>query len=308
MKICAVIVTFNRKLDLMNCIPALLSQTTTLDSILIVDNCSTDGTYEELVTGEYLKSNANSNMLKCEKGQVKLNYFRMPANTGGAGGFNKGQELALKTDCDWIWLMDDDGFPAPNCLELLLESAIKNNLKVINPIVRNVNKPELLSFDLGGIRSVSEAYDTADNNDLLMGLANPFNGTLFKSTVIVKIGLIKKEMFIWGDEQEYLLRINSYNINYATHTKANFYHPEGKTTFSTFLLRFKIANKPEKLEMNYYRNIGYIDRTYNNKLALKFLIIYILFFISKGQFVKSVRFIRYYFDGWFDKYRLGNIL
>lgn len=115
-------------------------------------------------------------------------------------------------------------------------------------------------------------------------------------------------MFIWGDEQEYLLRINKYNVNYATNTSANFYHPEGKTTFTTFLSRFKIANKPEKLEMNYYRNIGYIDRVYKNKLAIKFLFIYILFFISKGQLAKSVRFIRYYFDGWFNRYRLGNIL
>lgn len=308
MKVCAVVVTFNRKQDLMNCIPALLSQTSKLDTILIIDNCSTDGTYDELVTAGYLNGNTKSGILDCGKGNVELNYFRMTKNTGGAGGFNKGQELALKSDCDWIWLMDDDGFPVPNCLEILIESAIKNNLNVINPIVRNVNNPDFLSFDLGGMKSVNDAYDQADTNDLLIGLANPFNGTLFKRKVIEKIGLIKKDMFIWGDEQEYLLRINKYNVNYATNTSANFYHPEGKTTFTTFLSRFKIANKPEKLEMNYYRNIGYIDRVYKNKLAIKFLFIYILFFISKGQLAKSVRFIRYYFDGWFNRYRLGNIL
>ena len=42
----AVIVTYNRKELLSQNIEMLLKQTMTVDSIIIVDNCSSDGTYE----------------------------------------------------------------------------------------------------------------------------------------------------------------------------------------------------------------------------------------------------------------------
>lgn len=308
MKVCAVVVTFNRKLDLMNCIPALLSQTSKLDTILIIDNCSTDGTYDELVSAGYLKGNTQSSVLDCDKGNVELNYFRMTKNTGGAGGFHKGQELALETDSDWIWLMDDDGFPSPCCLEKLQKSAIKNNLKVINPIVKNVKEPKLLSFDLGGMKQVSEAVNASNKDGLIDNVANPFNGTLMHRNVITSIGLIKKEMFIWGDEQEYLLRLKKNNIEYATLVNAEFFHPEGKTSFDLFLNKYKIAIKPKKLEMNYYRNIGFLNKSYFNGLGIKFLILYVCYFLSKNDFKKAINFVRYYFDGWFNKYKLENIL
>ncbi|MFR7619800.1 MAG: glycosyltransferase [Blautia sp.] len=44
----AVIVTYNRKELLSQNIEMLLKQTMTVDSIIIVDNCSSDGTYEYL--------------------------------------------------------------------------------------------------------------------------------------------------------------------------------------------------------------------------------------------------------------------
>lgn len=44
MKVCAVVVTFNRKELLMDCLEALLKQKRPLDAIYIVDNASTDGT------------------------------------------------------------------------------------------------------------------------------------------------------------------------------------------------------------------------------------------------------------------------
>ena len=48
MKITAVIVTFNRKTDFLRCLQSVLNQTQKLDDVVIVNNASTDGTYEEL--------------------------------------------------------------------------------------------------------------------------------------------------------------------------------------------------------------------------------------------------------------------
>jgi rhamnopyranosyl-N-acetylglucosaminyl-diphospho-decaprenol beta-1,3/1,4-galactofuranosyltransferase len=45
-KVCAVIVTYNRKDLLRECLNAVLSQTRPPDHVLVVDNASTDGTPE----------------------------------------------------------------------------------------------------------------------------------------------------------------------------------------------------------------------------------------------------------------------
>ncbi|MCX7699187.1 MAG: glycosyltransferase, partial [Candidatus Goldbacteria bacterium] len=47
-RVCAIVVTYNRKNLLIECLEALRKQTKVLDGIYIIDNCSTDGTAELL--------------------------------------------------------------------------------------------------------------------------------------------------------------------------------------------------------------------------------------------------------------------
>ena len=52
--IAAIIVTFNRKKKLLECLNGLINQTQHLDTIFIVDNSSTDGTEMELYHHDYI--------------------------------------------------------------------------------------------------------------------------------------------------------------------------------------------------------------------------------------------------------------
>ena len=45
MKIVAVVVTYNRKELLLECIQAILNQTYKLEKVIVIDNNSNDGTY-----------------------------------------------------------------------------------------------------------------------------------------------------------------------------------------------------------------------------------------------------------------------
>ena len=81
-KVCAVIVTFNRKELLMRNINSLLKQTYPVD-ILIYDNASTDGTFHYLQENKII-----------EKTNVK--YYLAESNTGGSGGFCYGAQIAVK--------------------------------------------------------------------------------------------------------------------------------------------------------------------------------------------------------------------
>lgn len=89
MKVAAVVVTYNRKELLRECLQALLNQTRPLDEIIVVDNASTDGT-DQMIPEEF----------------PQITHVRLPENIGGAGGFHEGMKLAYEKGHDWIWVMD----------------------------------------------------------------------------------------------------------------------------------------------------------------------------------------------------------
>jgi|SaaInlLV_10m_DNA_2_1039722.scaffolds.fasta_scaffold01633_4 rhamnopyranosyl-N-acetylglucosaminyl-diphospho-decaprenol beta-1,3/1,4-galactofuranosyltransferase len=330
--VCAVVVTYNRKDLLIECLDALTKQTRPIDAMYILDNFSNDGTAELLLENGYINElpledtreafemeiDYNNDIFlgtfddgvehresKIDQ-KIKIYYVRMNENTGGAGGFYEGQKRAYDRGFDWLWLMDDDGYAPENCLETILKDAKKNDLKVINPLVVSRIDNTKLSFGLAvDMMNTKETIEKSDKNGLIYDKANPFNGTFLHKDVMAKCGFIKKEMFIWGDETEYFLRIKKFGFNYATTCNVKYFHPDSKTVMQSALFGlFSIQTKPEKLEMNYYRNIGYLNGEYEKNLNIKFLIKYFLFFISKGQFSKFIKFIKYFFDGRNNTYKL----
>ena len=52
--VCAVVVTYNRKNLLLECLEAIRKQTRPVDAIYIIDNASTDGTPEVLKENGYI--------------------------------------------------------------------------------------------------------------------------------------------------------------------------------------------------------------------------------------------------------------
>ena len=109
-KVCAVVPTYNRKELVTECLECILAQTYPVESIVLIDNVSTDGTHEYLEQKGLL---VNS----------KIEYTRLPPpNKGSAGSYYEGMKRAQDKDVDFVWLMDDDTFPKETCLEKLLEA------------------------------------------------------------------------------------------------------------------------------------------------------------------------------------------
>jgi len=86
LRVCAVVVTYNRKDLLVECLEALRRQTGPLDAIYIIDNASTDGTPELLRSRGYRDGAVIENPL--DGSEIIIRYVRLPVNTGGAGGFH----------------------------------------------------------------------------------------------------------------------------------------------------------------------------------------------------------------------------
>lgn len=317
--IAAIIVTFNRKKKLLECLNGLINQTQHLDTIFIVDNSSTDGTEMELYHHDYIKelpTQIQKDVFKTETtlhdskkkgGDPKIVYLRLPLNEGGAGGFYEGTKLGYELGFDWLWLMDDDGLPEKEALKHLLSYTKRAHF--INSLVIDIENKSELSFDLkannskNSLKTINDAILNASDG-LIHNQANPFNGTLISKELISKIGFPKKEFFIWGDEIEYQLRAEKSNLGIATVVSALHYHPKAITKIHKIPF-FKHVISWSGIPVKDYcciRNIAYIHKKYYPKSVITTIFKYLLFFLSKGDFTSSLFCIQATYDGVFEKW------
>jgi len=279
-KVACVLVTYNRIKLLKRCIAGLKHQTYGDFDIIVVNNGSTDGTEEWLNT------------------QTDLMTINQD-NVGGAGGFYSGMKRAYDCGYEWIWMMDDDGLPDEKELEELVKGAEERELSFVNALVCNIDNHQSLSFGLCHNGELVFSTEEATKIDTINAI-NPFNGTLIKRGVVERIGFIKKEMFIWGDEAEYTFRAQNAGYACVTITKAIHYHPQikGKTVkVIPFWNKYDINIKPSEKSHIYYRNLGYIYKTYIPNKLWSPLILYSIVFIRKFQFNELTKLWKSYWKG-----------
>lgn len=318
--IAAIVVTFNRKKKLLDCLNGLINQTRALDTIFIVDNSSSDGTEMELYHNNYIKvapTQKEKEIFKTEtllqipskkEGEnLKIVYLRLPLNEGGAGGFYEGVKLGYELGFDWLWLMDDDGLPEKQALHNLL--LFSERAHFINSLVIDIENKTELSFALKANNSVNNLKTINDavldaSDGLIYNQANPFNGTLISKELVSKIGLPKKEFFIWGDEVEYQLRAEKSNLGIATVVSALHFHPKANTKIHKIPF-FKHEISWSGIPIKDYcciRNIAYIHKKHYPKSVVTTIIKYLIFFLFKGDVSTSLFCIKATYDGVFEKW------
>ncbi len=192
-KIAAVVVTYNRKGLLLECVERLLGQTlrNQLD-IIVIDNASTDGTHEALLPYEKAGD---------------LFYSNTGANLGGAGGFSFGMKTAVERGYGWAWVMDDDCMPEPDALEELY--------KVGDLLGQDYGflSSKVLWKD-GSICAMNVQRRTVFKNvvdysrDVIPIEMASFVSLFVPCSNIERFGLPIKEFFIWTDDWEFTRRLS----------------------------------------------------------------------------------------------------
>lgn len=244
----AIIVTYNRKQLLLRCLQAVAGQTRPPDTILLVDNASTDGTAALLEAEGWLA-------------RPDVRVLRLETNLGGAGGFAAGWQQALAQGADWLWMMDDDGYPAPDCLARLLDAANQREIEAISPVqadIGDATKPAFPTFDAQGRAVTHLPLVPADGDAFIPRHANLFNGLLIRAGTVQRIGLPRAELFIRGDEVEYTRRMALQGVRFGTLATATFHHPSDRAERHHFLWGQGFARDAGNDFKNYYmfRNKG----------------------------------------------------
>ena len=286
-----VVVTFNRKKLLFKCVKSLLkSKGNYIKKILIIDNNSTDGTYEYLNSCKLFDN-------------TLIDYKLLKKNIGGAGGFHYGIKYALDFKSDWIWVMDDDAEVYCNTLHNLL---INQDVYYSGLAGLQIGIDKLPQFSHRGFFDQNQPYplpikEEAINNYQEIDYSS-FVGLLINSLAVLKIGLPRKDFFIWFDDLEYCMRLKNFGpIMYVPTSKI--LHKDNQTSLKAKLFfNKKIISVPSGMHWKFilgFRNFIFINRIYFKKSFFWFI------FMLFKKIVKVILFdeynliiIFYYFHAW----------
>ena len=212
MSVAAVIVTYNRRDKLRQCMDAVIGQTGgTVPDIIIVDNNSTDG------TGDMVRAYAGDAGVRLTESAegitdiIRIVYLKLLYNSGGSGGFTHGIRNAVEAGYDYVWVMDDDCVPANDALEELLkyDRAHPGEYGFLSSRVlwkdgslceMNVQRKTVFrDIPAGNLAEGSAPTDVA--------MAS-FVSLLIPARVVYDVGLPIREFFMWTDDWEYTRRIS----------------------------------------------------------------------------------------------------
>ncbi|MBS0910583.1 glycosyltransferase [Tatumella sp. JGM118] len=212
MKMTPLIVTYNRLEKLQKSLAATLALP--FDSIVVIDNDSTDG------TREWLKAQSDPRLHCCFS----------PVNSGGAGGFSRGVAyIAENLTTDWVVFYDDDAWPDPSFIdnfsrivdgryELYCARVLSAEGRLC-PMNVPWSAPQDTFF--AAIHSLVNKHAFIPDPDTPGGVCTfSFVGAIVSSRLIRESGdLIEKDFFIYFDDVCYSWRLFSQG-------NPILYHPE----------------------------------------------------------------------------------
>lgn len=251
MKVIAVVVTYNRSQLLKRNIACLRKNSP--HAIIVVNNGSTDD------TGEWLAE------------QTDLIVITQ-ANVGGSGGFYTGIQQAMERGADWIWCMDDDVFPRPDCLSNLLDHTASEEVGILAP--RRLMEDNIFTNDFQAV-NLTNPFTSMYKKKLKKQVINKpieilgtaFEGLFIRKEAVEKIGLPNKDLFIFCDDTDYCLRavLAGYKILYipsALMDKEKFFSND----------TWNERNKKKKWKRFYQiRNSTYLNHHYGRNWGVKYI-------------------------------------
>lgn len=176
----AIVVTYNRSEVVSKAIDCVQKQKYAVKNIVIVDNGSTDNTLQ------VLSERRNSD------GRITILSRR--DNGGYAAGLDAGMRWALKsTNSDYFWMMDDDSYPAPETLDLLLDAIGDYGFDMLG----------LTGFRMKlGSKKTIEMDERIQAADYIL-----IDSALITREVVKKVGFPNPDFFMMCEDYEYCLRI-----------------------------------------------------------------------------------------------------
>ncbi len=198
-RVVAVIVTYNRRELLLESLAAVQAQHRPPDTVIVVDNASTDGTAAAV----------RASVPAVQLAELDQNY-------GGAGGFAYGMAQALGDGADLIWAMDDDTIPEPGALAALLaarEGYPGRVPAVVASAVRWTDgRPHPMNTPRAKPMAAAAERSAAAECGCVPIRSASFVSVLVDAAQCESRGLPRADFFLWNDDFEFTTRLLRGNI------------------------------------------------------------------------------------------------
>ena len=233
-----ILVNYNGYKDTIECVESLKRITYENYEIVIVDNGSTDSSIVELKK-------------LCDKNIVVIDA---KSNLGFSGGNNLGIHYALENGAKYVLLLNNDTFVQEDCLNKLVETALRYKNKVITTgkiyyaFEKNViwygggvfNKKTGRVSHIG-IHAVDDGrYDDEKKVTFISGCC-----MLIPSEAIDKVGMMEESYFLYCEDLDYGCRFMSNGYKLIYQPQAVIYHKINASTgkVSDTVTYYTVRNK-----------------------------------------------------------------
>jgi len=196
-RVCIIILNYNGFEDTVECINSLKDLTYQNIDIVLVDNCSTDGSVQML-----------------ESACPDIKVIRTERNLGYAGGNNAGIKYALENSAEYICLLNNDVVVEKDFLERVIEKIeVDGKIGIAGPKVCEYYDRDTIQSTGSAIKlytgRVPRLNSGKKSSDLTEDLYVDYIGgacLIIKREVIESIGFIPEEYFLFFEETEWCLR------------------------------------------------------------------------------------------------------
>ena len=196
-RVFTLILNTNRRVDTLACLASLEASTYRSNTIVVLDNASTDGS-PAAIRAAY----------------PAVQVVALAENLGYAGNNNVGLALALQQSADWVLVLNEDTVLAPDCVaQLVAAGEADPRVGLAGPLIYHADEPQVIQ-SAGGVldrqwRAMHLGQNVPDQGqfgatrdvDWLSGCA-----LFVRRAVLEQVGLIDASYFYFWEETEWCLR------------------------------------------------------------------------------------------------------
>ncbi len=217
-KVAIVIVNWNKKDYIVKLLQSLQNISYDNHEIIVVDNASTDGSVEAI-----------------KRRFPEVTLLVNKENLGGTGGFNTGMRYALleKTDCKYIWLLDNDAEVDRDTLKELVD-VMENDTqigivgsRILDPLNRKitVEAGAFVRRDIIGVIPLYRNVNVNFEKKIIEVDYVAICSALIRVSALKKVGLMDERFFIFWDDMEWGLRFKKKGYKVVCALNSIVFHP-----------------------------------------------------------------------------------
>lgn len=213
--VAAVVLNWNNYADTHACVESLRSLDPGVDTIVVVDNGSTDG------SGERLDE---------EFPEVEVRFTG--ENLGFAGGMNDGIDAALD-DAEFVWLLNNDVvFLEEDVLTSLCGTLDRDDVAGVSPLIRKYPETDDIWFWRGFVdwdrgyaaHDPPGAFDAQEVGEYVSNNYIPCCAFLVRASLVEERGGLPTDYFLYYEDVDFCTRLRDDDYQLLTVTDAAVHH------------------------------------------------------------------------------------